>query len=178
MKLSDIPQLTQAHYHTNISLDMLEWSIQRYASKEEMGCPLVLEPEFQRGHVWTREQQIAYCEFIVRGGETGRTIIFNCKGWMKDFKGPMYLVDGLQRLTALRAMLKGDVPVFGSSFLSYEDHNRVARSISMTFQIGNLSSYADILKWYLEMNSGGTPHAQSEIDRVTALWEAEKSKQK
>lgn len=174
MKLSDVPQLTQAHYNVSVSLDMLEWTIQRYADKKEMGCPLELEPEFQRGHIWSREQQIAYCEFIVRGGETGRTIIFNCRGWMNDWKGPMYLVDGLQRLTALRSMLKGEIPVFGNSFLSYEDHERKARGTNLIFQVGNLSTYADILKWYLEMNSGGTPHAQSEIDRVTALWEAAK----
>lgn len=178
MKLSDIPQLTQAHYHISVSLDMLEWTLERYANKKESGCPLILEPEFQRGHVWTKEQQIAYCEFILRGGETGRTIIFNCRGWMASFKGPMYLVDGLQRITALRAMLKGEVPVFGHSLLDYEDHDVKVRSINLTFQVGNLSSYADILKWYLEMNSGGTPHTQSEIDRVTALWEAEKATQK
>lgn len=175
MKLSSIPQLTRAHYRITVTLDMLEAVIERYGS-ESRNCPLILEPEFQRGHVWSREQQIAYCEFMVRGGESGRDIIFNCNGWMNTFKGPMYLVDGLQRLTALRGMLKGEIPVFGRSFLEYEDHDLTARRIELNFVVGNLVRYADVLKWYLEMNSGGTPHAQAEIDRVKALWEKENSK--
>lgn len=176
MKLSDIPQLNRAHYHITVTLDMFEAVLERYADEGRRNCPFILEPEFQRGHVWTREQQIAFCEFLIRGGESGRTIIFNCRGWMNDFKGPMYLVDGLQRITAIRAMMNDQIPVFGHLYSEYEDHDLISRRTELTFQVGSLKTYAEVLKWYLEMNSGGTPHAQSEIDRVTALWEQERAK--
>lgn len=38
---------------------------------------LQLNPEFQRRHVWTQEQQKKYIEFILRGGKTGRDFYFN-----------------------------------------------------------------------------------------------------
>ena len=34
---------------------------------------LQLNPDFQRGHVWTEDQQVKFLEFILRGGKTGRT---------------------------------------------------------------------------------------------------------
>jgi uncharacterized protein with ParB-like and HNH nuclease domain len=176
MNLADIPQLTRSHYHTDVSFQEIEHVIGRWSDEGKRSCPLILEPEFQRGHVWTKEQQIAFCEFLIRGGHTGRDIIFNCRGWQRNYEGPMYLVDGLQRLTAIRGMLRGDVPVFGRSFLEFEDHDVIARRESLRFHVGNVSTYADVLKWYLEMNTGGTPHSASEIARVTAMWEAETKK--
>src|SRR6185369_8575566 len=97
MKLSSIPQLKQAHYRIDVTIAEVEFTIGRWSDEGRRTCPLILEPEFQRGHVWSREQQIAFCEFLIRGGESGRTIIFNCRGWQNKFEGPMYLVDGLQR---------------------------------------------------------------------------------
>ena len=38
---------------------------------------LQLNPEFQRGHVWTEEQQIAWVEYYLRGGKSGNTIYLN-----------------------------------------------------------------------------------------------------
>ena len=38
---------------------------------------LQLNPDFQRGHVWTEEQQIAWIEFFLRGGKTVHGLI--CK---------------------------------------------------------------------------------------------------
>ena len=36
-----------------------------------------LKPDFQREHVWTKEQQIAYLEYRFKGGRSGDTIYFN-----------------------------------------------------------------------------------------------------
>ena len=176
MKLSDIPQLSRAHYHITVTLQEVEHVLGRWGDEGKRTCPLILNPEFQRGHVWTAQQQIDFCEFLIRGGESGRDIIFNCKGWQHNFEGPLYLVDGLQRLTAVRAMMRGEVPVFGRSFLEYEDNDVIARRTDLVFRVGKLNTYAEVLKWYLEMNTGGTPHAQSEIDRVRVLWEKEMKK--
>lgn len=56
MKFADIPQFPKAHYSIDQGWVTLEDLIARW----EKSHGLNLDPDFQRAHVWTREQQIAY----------------------------------------------------------------------------------------------------------------------
>lgn len=168
MRFADIPKLTSpANYRVNESWDHLEASLARY-SDDFLG--LDLDPEFQRGHVWTREQQIAYVEFKLRGGSGSNEILFNCVGWMDDFAGPFVLVDGKQRLTAALAFLHDEIPAFGYLYSEYEDKLRIA-GVDFIFHIHNLPDTKSVLKWYLEINSGGTPHTEEELNKVRKMLE-------
>lgn len=57
MRFRDIPQfISDGSYQVNMSWEyLIEWLDQRI--KEE---GLQLNPDFQRGHVWTEEQQIKF----------------------------------------------------------------------------------------------------------------------
>ena len=56
-KFRDIPQFTSdGCYQVNYPII----SLVRYIEEEVETMGLQLNPEFQRGHVWTEEQQIAY----------------------------------------------------------------------------------------------------------------------
>lgn len=67
-RFKDIKQFTtDGNYNVCYPLP----SLVRYIG-EEMG--LQLNPEFQRGHVWTEEQQIAWLEYHLRGGKSGNII--------------------------------------------------------------------------------------------------------
>ena len=73
MKFSDIEQFTKSgDYEVNIRLNHLEKTLKEY--DEDYG--LELNPDFQRGHVWSEEQQRAYVEFFIKGGKTARIIYF------------------------------------------------------------------------------------------------------
>ena len=74
-KYSDIELFPRAHYEVDVDWHYLEAHL-----KNALEDGLNLNPEFQRAHVWTREQQVAYVEYILRGGEVGRNITFNCPG--------------------------------------------------------------------------------------------------
>ena len=50
-------------------------------------------------------------------------------------------------------------------FEVYEDKLRD----TIKFNINNLAYKKDVLKWYLEMNSGGTVHSDSELNRVREM---------
>ena len=39
--------------------------------------------------------------------------------------------------------------------------------------VNDLPSRGAVLRWYIELNSGGTPHSDAEIGRVRALLEQE-----
>lgn len=74
-------------------------------------------------------------------------------------------VDGLQRLTAIRRFMNGEIPVFGSYINEFEDKMGIARD-SIKVNINNLKSEKEVLQWYIDMNAGGTPHTSAEIQRV------------
>ena len=136
--------------------------------KSEMGLDLM--PDFQRGHVWTLEQQQAFVEYALRGGAVP-TLYFNCPGYMtaRGVEGPYVIVDGLQRLTAVCRFLRGEIRAFGYLLTEFEDKLRWGRGPYFRWHVNTLATRAEVLAWYLEMNAGGTPHPQSELARVRQL---------
>lgn len=168
-KFADIPQFTRSpRYHVVVDVTyMFDW-IENNTKKHKLD----LNPDFQRGHVWSRDQKISYIEFCLRGGKTGREILFNCPGWMVDYRGPMVLVDGKQRIEAWRGFLANEFPVFDSYFHEYKDPDLVDQ-YGLTFMVNDLPNRAEVLKWYIDLNSGGTVHSREEIDRVKLLLENE-----
>lgn len=151
-------------YSVTAMLSDLEDMLARYQER----YALQLDPEFQRAHVWTEEQQSRFVEYFLQKGPSGRDIYFACKGWQRNFEGPMYLVDGKQRLKAVRKFMRNELRVFGSY---RKEISGVLRMIHhFTFHIGDLN-YPDTLKWYIALNSGGTQHTPEEIARVKALLE-------
>lgn len=172
MKFKDIKQFTSVgNYEVDVPLAHLERTLSRY--EEDYG--LELEPDFQRGHVWTREQQKKYLEFFFKGGKTSRIIYFNSPafGDINDNSDiTIVCVDGLQRLTALRSFLNNEILVFEHYYKDFEDElDNTCHSIK--FNINSLQTRKEVLTWYLEMNTGGTPHSDIEIARVQKLLESE-----
>jgi len=165
MKFTDIPKFTQTSpYHADHYLDYLD----KFITEEETESNLQLNPDFQRGHVWTREQQIAYVEYLLQGGTSGREIYFNHPGWMGDWKGEYVCVDGLQRLTACLKFVRGELPVFGYLIHEFEDRLRMA-DVHLSINVNNLKTRREVLVWYLEMNTGGTIHTDEEINKVKLM---------
>lgn len=133
------------------------------------GYGLDLDPDFQRGHVWTERQQTAWLEYLLLGGRSGATIYLNHPGWMTSFEGDFVLVDGKQRLETLRAFWEGRVRAFGSYLHEFEDQKRFNRMAEIVLAVHDLPTRGDVLRWYLGMNSGGSVHSAEEISRVAAL---------
>jgi hypothetical protein len=138
---------------------------------EELG--LDLDPDFQRGHIWTEKQQALWLQHHLRGGKSGRVIYFNFPGWSSSYKGDFVLVDGRQRLEAIRAFLENEIKVFNAYYNEYTDHVFLRGMNTMRLNINNLPTRAAVLQWYVEMNAGGTPHSDKEIARVLALYDDE-----
>lgn len=168
-RFQDIPQFVHPHYAIDVPLDYLETILERFSDKHN---PLKMCPDFQRGHVWSGAQQIAFVEYFLKGGISGRDIFFNHPGWMKDFVGDFVLVDGLQRLTAALRFLRNEIPAFGSLRCEYTDNIQATRSFK--FHVASLKTRAEVLQWYIDLNEGGTPHADAEIERVRGLLELER----
>ena len=169
MKFADIPAFTQdGHYRVDVPLAHLE----DHVARMEEDLDLELNPDFQRGHVWDEPRQIAYVEYVLRGGLGSSEFRLNHPGWMKSWKGSFVLVDGLQRITALRRFLAGEIPAFGGYIGEYEDPEQL-NMFTVAFRVNDLRTRADVLRWYLEINTGGVVHTAEEIERVEEMLAAE-----
>lgn len=169
-RFNAIPRITQANYRINVSWGYLEEQLESFA---ELG--LELEPDFQRAHVWNEQQQIKYVEWILRNGKSGRDILWNCPGWQDGYEGPVVLVDGLQRLTAVRKFMRSEIPAFETLHKDYLDNDRMRiTTADLVFYVNDLETRAEVLQWYLDINGGGTIHTEAELDKVRALLEKER----
>ncbi len=151
-----------ATYLIDVGWGQLESLIAQWSSEQEVD----LDPDFQRAHVWTTEQQRRFVEYVLRGGAASREIYFNCSSWDRGYDTPLYLVDGKQRLTAVLAFLRGDLPAFGHYYIEYHPSGFGIASVSFRFYVNDLPTRADMLQWYLDLNDGGTQHTSAELQKV------------
>lgn len=137
---------------------------------------LQLNPDFQRGHVWNEKQSSRFVEFILQGGKTAKIIYLNKPSWntydLIEKYDDFVCVDGLQRITAIRKFIDNEIKVFDNY---YKDFTGILRThYCMKININDLKTKRDVLRWYLEMNSGGAVHTDEELNRVRKLLEKEK----
>src|SRR6476661_8557666 len=123
-RFTDIPQMTrEGSWECDFELRYILGFIEELKASDGLD----LNPDFQRAHVWTEQQQIAFMEFLLRGGRTGRVLYFNNPGWQNYNRCSgvgMVIVDGKQRLEAIRRFVQNEIPVFGTLFKDYTDRTR------------------------------------------------------
>ena len=149
-------------YVIDISLEYVEESIQYYVKKRG----LQLEPDFQRTHVWNNVQRSKFIEHVLRGGGKEKPIITNQND--REF----VLVDGLQRITAIRMFLANKFRAFGYFYNEYLP-NSISPTIGIKFGILKLKTRAEILQWYIDINDGGVIHTDDEINKVREMLKIE-----
>jgi len=179
MKFKDIPKFLQAHYEIHVSWKYMEDTLSLWSDrghKRELQGGLNMNPDYQRGHVWTREQQIKFVEYGLMGGEVGKVIIFNCPDWGDSYKSPVELVDGKQRIEAVRAFLRNEIPAFGFKYSEFEDKMGHLEP-NFEFRVCKIKTRSGIIQLYLSINAGGTPHSQEELERVNKLLISEMEKE-
>lgn len=164
MKWNEIPKFKEFGMSNSINLgfasyvDFIKEQIENY--------DLQLNPDFQRGHVWNKRQQEKYIEFIFRGGRTGRDFYFNWNRTTNEY----VCVDGLQRTMAFIRFIDGNIKAFDQYFDDFCFPKRVVGGnplleFRLNVYINYLESTKEILEWYIDMNSGGIPHTDDEIER-------------
>lgn len=164
---------SRGSYTVGVDLDGLQYWMDRQVKNG-----LILNPDFQRGYVWTVDQQIKYVEFMLKSPDSAYTppIFLNHPGWMTNWEGEFVCVDGLQRITALRKFVDGNLEIFGGYTVHQIDNLRLYNS-AISVSINNLKTRKEVLTWYIELNTGGTVHSDDEINRVKQLLHIEEQLQ-
>jgi hypothetical protein len=167
MKFSDIKKISEAHYSCHYRWDSLRKFLKE--SEKEIPNGVNLDPDYQRGYVWTSLQKTRYVEWILKGGMSGRDLYFNCPGWggITMDLGPLEIVDGKQRMSAVFDFLDNKIGAFGYFFKDF-DMQIFPHEYSFIVHINNLDR-AGVLQWYLDMNSGGSIHTEDELEKVRRL---------
>lgn len=117
-------------------------------------------PPWQRGFVWTKEQDIAFIESLWKGVPVGTFSYVQNNCDVTDG----YLIDGQQRIYALEKYIKGEFPVFGYYYdeVTVVDKRFFAFSTSFPCYIVSSSDETFLKEYYNLMNFGGTSHNKDE----------------
>lgn len=183
-----INPITNCLYKEESGLLYLPSFLKNFAEGASKG--LNLTPDYQRGHVWTSEQQLKFIQNLLKGvlNESLLTFSFNHPGQLKALYNKKIIhsqdkknilpdeiqcLDGVQRLTALLKFIDGEIYPFGYSYAELKGYLRLQR-IRLQFQVYSFQTKAEILQFYLDINSGGVVHSQEELKRVEELLSLEK----
>lgn len=175
INFKDIPQLTRmSNYQVHVDWRHIDEILERYDDRTLAGSlGLNLDPDSQRAHVWDEEKRRRYIEFVLRGGHSSRDIYFNHPGWNGSFQGEMVLVDGKQRLEAVRMFMKNELAILGGHlYRDFAGHIRFTMA-HFVFRVNDLATRREVLQWYIDLNDGGVAHTSQEIAKVRILLEKE-----
>jgi hypothetical protein len=156
MDFGDIPLFPHCAQEYDVFFDGLQRWVDRCVKEG-----LDIDPPYQRAHVWTVEQQRAFVEHLLRGGEVSRVIIINAPMDRSGYKGAT-LLDGKQRLQAVTLFMDNKLDIFGGHYLKdFTGHMRVFAG-RLHWRVC-LPTEVEVLDLYLSINVGGTPHTHDEI---------------
>mgnify|MGYP007089698824 CR=1 FL=1 len=168
----DIELLPRAHWEVDVG-----WKSLQYTLHLELAQGLDLNPPWQRGHVWSPAQQVAYVEHVLRAGESGKRLLFVCTSMNAGRPADYALLDGKQRLTAVLAFLRGELRVLPDArrpegyavqdFVGGASNLRL--HVAFEWRILVAPTLSGMVDLYLRFNAGGTTHTPEELARVRAL---------
>jgi hypothetical protein len=132
-----------------------------------------LNPDYQRGPVWSEHQQRRFIGHCLTGGESPPIYVYRDRN---SCDVPQEVVDGQQRLRAIYAFIEGTIPAevyHDGSWVElwwkdFDEIDRRNRFLDAKVVFGDWSR-EDRLRFYLRLNSGGVAHPKEELDRVRAM---------
>lgn len=176
-----IRPIPDSKYEVDIQLMRLEaWVTDQDADLRPSGGGVEMNPDFQRGHVWTTKQQVAFCEAFIRG-DAPTKLLFNCPNFTGGYSlkngdlspNVVQCIDGLQRWTALTKLARGEIQVFGGLVATdFANTPFDFRRLRAQVRIYGIARREDLLDLYLRLNTAGTPHSTEELTRVRGLLDA------
>lgn len=131
-------------------------------------------PSWQRPEVWGYERKKAFVEGIFLGLGTGYYVVhepdWNLDGSPKPMSG--WLIDGQQRISALRDFLQDKLTVFdGILFSDLDRATQRKRLLNKPFPYVSLEhgqNEQTLRDLYVRLNFGGIAHTLADLQRVRA----------
>lgn len=139
--------------------------------ERDQGLCWRINPDYQRGPVWTREQQESFLGFWQCGGFVPPIVL-----WDKDMDG-YEILDGQQRVTAIVEWVEGRVDAWIpalDSYLPFAAFGKAKLVAGAPIRTGIFrGDRRHAMRLYASINSTGVPHTREEIERALAFGEQE-----
>lgn len=134
-------------------------------------------PDYQRDYVWTLEDKQRLIRSVFNRTDIGK-FLFVEYDWPEN---RIEIVDGKQRLLAIREFMEGRFAYEGKNWYQLSHHDRRAFDEAFVHTCtlnGSQVSKADILWLFLSVNEAGVPQTEEHIARAKKMYEEELAKEK
>jgi len=136
---------------------------------------LDLNPDYQRGNVWSLQQKRSLIESIFKNIDIGKFTIIR-RPFKEDLEHHYEVLDGKQRIIAISEFFEGRYIYRGKRYQDlhpFDQHHfrDYAISYAETEPLTNEQKY----RYFLKLNTTGQPHDQEHLNKVKEMWEKEKS---
>ncbi len=164
----NVPDCT---YHVNIGIGWLKKAIKQYSVN--------IDPPYQRGYIWTEEQEKKFVGACLENYNTIPPFWFNWKN-KKFERDSCEVVDGKQRIKASLRWLDCEIPAVCpcGTIVWYEeldeiDLRGISTGVMFDWNFVELNRI-EVMQFYLRLNCGGTIHTEEDLNRVRKLIENER----
>lgn len=134
---------------------------------EERRLLKLVLPPWQRPEVWSENQKVRFIESVFLGLGCGYYVT-NGMEWDEQGRNlPMagWLIDGQQRITAIRDFVAGELTVFGDvtyPTMTRLEKLRFQREKFQRFELEYVDDETLLRELYDRLNFGGTPHTEDQ----------------
>lgn len=132
-------------------------------------------PEYQRGYVWTSEDEQMYLDSLFSNRDVGRFIFV-----IENNPCRISLLDGKQRMHTLLRLQASLIPYRGVYWhqMTWERrHNAFQRVVQFADLEAEKFKKSELLRIFLDVNIGGVPQTREHVTNVQSLLEAELAKE-
>lgn len=138
-------------------------------------CPRwILDPGFQRGSVWSKDQKVAWIESILRGLGLPSIIVNRFPREHPTYCWSEIVIDGQQRLRATAEFMQNKFKVYGE----YYGHQSGAFQRSWVMSAGltpviycAYETERECAELYLKLLTAGTAHTMEELEKAKRFIE-------
>lgn len=148
-----------------------------YLCFEEYGIDL--DAEYQRGNVWTLKQKRDLIDSIFKNIDIGKFTVIE-RPWGDDHNKPITpllyeALDGKQRITTIRDFFLNRFQYNGKYFCElYPGDKSHFRHYSISYAETKPMTKEQKYRYFLKLNTTGTPQDPSHIKKVWQMWMKEK----
>jgi len=134
---------------------------------------LDLNPDYQRGNVWSDEQKVSLIESIFKNIDIGKFTIIKRK-YRENFDFLYEVLDGKQRIIAVTEFFEGRFTYKGKRYQDlhpFDQHHFKSYPVSYAEiePLNNEQKY----RYFLKLNTTGVPHDEEHLDKVREMWYSE-----
>jgi hypothetical protein len=154
------PTIDIKRFFSSISLYRDALESRSFDSESSAVLIKTMTPKFQRENTkWSREMQMSFVENVVSGFRSDIMFYYISS----EDAGFCYILDGLQRMTAIGAFVNNELPIFGEYYYSDIVASAGLGRATITLKIYEFLNHKSACEHYIAMNKNIT-HSPEDLE--------------